>query len=205
MVMQWKINWLGLAAGIVTLAMLAISFYVPWWQLTIGQSLIKINASPVNTNFGLFGTQFTIPLIWALNLVTILTFTASGVVMLIYSLFPTKPYAKHLLGFSWKKPLYSVIGFVVALVIILVIAGHFGLYFPINGSSKLTLPANMMPEGATVSAQVSDTFQLPFYLAIVAVALCIGARFYHGQIIKPSSASEIETASAAPTAPSPQA
>ena len=66
-------------------------------------------------NFGLSGSQFTIPLIWALNLITILTFTACGIVMLIYSLVPTKPYAKQLLGFSWKKPLYTVVGFAVAL------------------------------------------------------------------------------------------
>ena len=74
-----KINWFGMAAGIITLIVLVISFYFPWWQLTIGQNLIKVNASPVNTNFGLFGgAQFTIPLIWALNLISILTFTACG-------------------------------------------------------------------------------------------------------------------------------
>ena len=106
-----KINWFGLAAGIITLIVLVISFYVPWWQLTIGENLIKVNASPVNTNFGLFGTQFTVPLIWALNLISILTFTASGLVMLIYSLNPTKSYSKHLLGFSYKKPLYVLIIF----------------------------------------------------------------------------------------------
>ena len=91
-----KINWFGMAAGIITLIVLVISFYIPWWQLTIGQNLIKVNASPVNTNFGLFGgAQFTIPLIWALNIISILTFTACGLVMLIYSVNPTKSYSKH--------------------------------------------------------------------------------------------------------------
>jgi len=183
--MVWKINWLGLAAGILTLVALAVSWYIPWWQLTIGQSLIKINASPVNTNFGIFGTQLTIPMIWALNLITILTFSASGLIMLIYSLIPAKPYAKHLLGFSWKKPLYSVVSFAVGLVIILLLAGHFGVYLPLNGSSTVTLPGSIMPQGATVSALVSAAFQLPFYLAIAAAALCVGARFYHSQVAKP--------------------
>jgi hypothetical protein len=185
-----RINWLGLAAGIITLIALVISLYMPWWQLTVGQNLIKINASPVNTNFGLFGTQFTIPLIWALNLVTILTFSASGIIMLIYSLVPTKPYAKHLLGFSYKKPLYSVVSFVVVLAIILLIVRHFGLYLPLNGSATVTLPGSWTM-GATVSALVSGTFQLPFYLAIVATALCITARLYHSHVASVPSESEV--------------
>ena len=163
--MARKINWIGFAAGIVTLVMLAISFYEPWWQLTIGQNLIKINASPVNTNFGIFGTQFAIPMIWALNLITILTFSASGIIMLIYSLFPTKPYAKQLLGFSYKKPLYSVVSFVAILIIILLIAGHFGMYLPLNGSATVTVPGSWTM-GATVSALVSGAFELPFFLAM---------------------------------------
>jgi hypothetical protein len=197
-----KINWLGLAAGIITLVALVISLYMPWWQLTVGQDLIKINASPVNTNFGLFGTQFTIPMIWALNLVTILTFSASGIIMLIYSVVPTKPYAKQLLGFSWKKPLYSVISFVALLVVILLIAGHFGMYIPINGSATVTLPSNWT-QGATVSALVSGTFELPFFLAASAAALCILARVFHGHFapnpIQPATAAT-PTVTAAPTA-----
>ena len=132
-----SINWFGLSAGIITLIVLVISFYVPWWQLTIGQNLIKINASPVNTNFGLFGgAQFTIPLIWALNLISILTFTACGLVMLIYSLNPTKSYSKHLLGFSYKKPLYVLIFFAVGLVAIVIIAGFLRNEYSSHGLSN---------------------------------------------------------------------
>ena len=176
-----SINWFALTAGIIVLIVLVISLYLPWWQLTIGTSLIKVNASPVNTNFNVLGTQFTIPLIWALNLVSILTFTASGLVMLIYSLIPTKPYAKDLLSFSYKKPLYAVVGFAVGLIIIVVGVGHFGLSVPLMGSATLTLPANWTM-GATVSALVSGNFLLPFWLAIAAAALCIVARLYHGHL-----------------------
>jgi hypothetical protein len=183
--MNLRINWLGLAAGITTLIMLAISLYLPWWQLTIGENLFKINASPVYTNFGLFGTQFTIPLIWALNLITILTFTACGVVMLIYSLFPTKPYAKQLLGFSYRKPLYTVVSFAVVLVIIILVAGHFGLNIPLAGSGTVTVPGTSSV-GVTVSALVSGNFQFSFWLAIVAAALCVAARLYHSHVAKPS-------------------
>jgi hypothetical protein len=199
--MGLRINWLGLAAGIITLIMLAISLYLPWWQLTIGENLIKINASPVYTNFGLLGAQFTIPLIWALNLITILTFTACGVVMLVYSLLPTKPYAKQLLGFSYRKPLYTVVGFTVVLAIIVLIAGHFGLSIPLMGSATFTLPGSLT-QGATVSALLSGNFQLPFWLAIVAAALCIAARLYHSRVAKAPTSPETATAPTGTTAAS---
>ncbi|MGA3111960.1 MAG: hypothetical protein ABSE15_08005 [Candidatus Bathyarchaeia archaeon] len=191
--MTRKINWVALAAGIVTLIVLVISLYIPWWELTVGENLVKINASPINTNFGAFGTSFTIPLILALNLITILTFSASGIIMLIYSVIPTKPYAKHLLSFSYKKPLYAVVGFVVTLAIILLLVGHFGMYLPINGSATVTLPGSWTM-GATVSAIVSGTFQLPFFLAVAAAALCIVARFFHGYFVKPLTPEATSTA-----------
>jgi hypothetical protein len=179
-----KINWFGLVAGIVTLVMLVLSLYMPWWQLTIGQNLVKINASPVYMNFGFFGSQFTIPLIWALNVITILTFTACGLLMLIYSLAPTKPYAKQLLQFSYRKPLYTLVAFVVILVAVVLGLRYFGVSFPLNGSTTLTLPSNWTL-GTTVSALVSGYFELPFWFAIAAAALCLGARIYHGHILQP--------------------
>lgn len=185
--MARKINWLALVAGVLTFVVVAVSFYTPWWQLTIGQDLIKINADPVNTNFGVFGAQFTIPLIWALNVASILTLVAAGAIMLIYSVVPTKPYALQLLGFSWKKPLYAVVAFAVGLAAIVFIVGHFGITIPLTGSATMTLPGSWTM-GATVSATVSAAFQLPFYLAIVVAALCIGARIYHRQIAKPTAA-----------------
>ncbi|MGA3291013.1 MAG: hypothetical protein ABSD42_12330 [Candidatus Bathyarchaeia archaeon] len=198
-----SINWFGLSAGITTLIVLVISFYVPWWQLTIGENLIKVNASPVITNFGLFGTQFTVPLIWALNLISILTFTACGLVMLIYSLNPTKSYSKHLLGFSYKKPLYVLIFFVAILVAIIVIAGFIGMNIPLMGSTTLSLPTQFISSGLNIRALVSGSFQLPFYLAIAAAALCIAARLYHKNLAKTlKTGPETATSPTETTAPS---
>lgn len=177
-----NINWFGFAAGIVTLVVLVISLFIPWWQLTVGDNLMKVNASPVNTNFGLFGAQFTLPLIWALNLVSVLTFTASGLVMLFYSLMPMKSCSKQLLGFSYKKPLFSLITFVSGLLIITSIAGLLDINIPIVGSTTLNLPSNLTM-GANINASVSGSFQLPFWLAMVAAALCIAARLYHGRVV----------------------
>jgi hypothetical protein len=177
-----NVNWFGFAAGIVTLIVLVISLFIPWWQLTVGDNLMKVNASSVNTNFGLFGAQFTLPLIFALNLVSILAFSASGIVMLFYSLMPTKSYSKQLLGFSYKKPLFSLITFVSGLLIITSIASLFDINVPIFGSTTLNLHSNLMM-GANINASVSGSFQLPFWLAMVAAALCITARLYHGSVV----------------------
>lgn len=184
--MERRINWFGLAAGIIILIVLAVSLFVPWWQLTIGDKLLQVNASPLNTNFGLLDTQFTVPLLWAWNLVSVLIFLAAGVIMLVYSIFPTKSYAKELLGFSYKKPLYILISFFIGLLVMAGIAGVIGFSVPVVGTSNIALPSQFMPTGLSISALVSAGFQLPFYLGIVAAALCIAARLYHGRIAQPS-------------------
>ena len=175
------VNWYGFAAGILTFTVLVISLFIPWWQLTIGDNLIKVNASPVNTNFGLFGTNFTLPILWALNLVSVLTFSASGLIMLFYSLNPTKGYAKQLLGFSYKKPLYSLVTFLSSLLIITSTASLLNVNVPLLGSSTMSLPASIAM-GVSINATVSGDFQLPFWLAIVTAVLCIVARLQHGQL-----------------------
>jgi hypothetical protein len=197
--MERRINWFGLAAGIIILIVLAVSLFVPWWQLTIGDKLLQVNASPLNTNFGLLDTQFTVPLLWAWNLVSVLIFLAAGVIMLVYSIFPTKSYAKELLGFSYKKPLYILISFFIGLLVMVAIAGVIGFSVPVVGTSNIALPSQFMPTGLSISALVSAGFQLPFYLGIAAAALCIAARLYHGRIAQPSMA-----AGTAPMPPPPE-
>ncbi len=183
-----RINWFGVAGGALTLIVIAVSLYNPWWQLIIGDNLMKVNASPMNTNFGLLGTQFTIPLIYALNIGSILTFLCSGIIMLVYSVIPTKPYAKDLLGFSWKKPLYSVIFSVAGLLVIILIAQTvLGMQIPLMGSAQVILPSSLTM-GANISVLVYSAFQWPFWLAVTAAALCICARIYHRKLAKAQQA-----------------
>lgn len=180
--MKRVVNWYGFGAGVLTIVVLAISLFIPWWQLTVGDNFMKVNASPVNTNFGLFGSNFTLPLLYALNLVSVLTFSTSGIIMLIYSLNPTKWYAKQLLGFSYKKPLFSVVTFLSSLIIITSIASLLNVTIPIVGSTTMTLPSSLAM-GISINATVSGSFQLPFYLAIATAALCIVARLRHNRVI----------------------
>ncbi|MCL2256662.1 MAG: hypothetical protein FWC14_00440 [Candidatus Bathyarchaeota archaeon] len=175
-----KINWFGVVGGILTLVVIIVSLYNPWWRLTIGADIVKINVSPMNTNFGLLGAHFTIPLISALNIGSILTFLCSGIIMLIYSMAPTKPYAKDLLDFAWKKPLYSVITSTLCLSLIVLVAhAIFDMAIPLVGTATVILPEQFTTEDVGVIVKATAAFQWPLYLAITAAILCIIARIYH--------------------------
>jgi hypothetical protein len=197
--MQTKINWVGLAGGVTTIALIIISLFSPWWQITVGEDLVKANVSPVNTNFNFLGNTFTIPLIWALNLSSLLSLVASGIAMLVYSIIPTKPYSKHLLGFAYKKPLFTLLLFVIVLFALTQITqAMFSLSVPLIGSTTATLPESMT-YGATIAVLISAEFQWPFWLAAVAAGLCIAARLYHKRVTT-AQVSATTTASSTATA-----
>jgi len=186
-----KINWFGLAGGATTIVVIAVSMFYPWWQLTVGDDLLKVNASPVNTNFGVLDTSFTIPFILALNIVSLLTLLASGIAMIVYSIIPRKSYSKHLLGFGYKKPLFTVLFFVIGLVVTTVILqAVLSLNVPLMGSTTSTLPIPFV-SGITLSVLLSAGFQWSFWLAVVAAALCIAARLYHRKVAPAPSATTV--------------
>jgi hypothetical protein len=176
---QRKINWLGLAGGAATIALIAVSLFVPWWTLKVGDEIIQANASPLNTNFNFVGEVFTVPLIWALNLGAMLSLAAGGITVLIYSVMPTKSYSKRLLDFGYRKPLYSLVFFVISLVALtLIVKGAFGFSVPLFGSATIQVPQSMT-QGMAISVLVSADFQWPFWLSIVAAGLCVTAKIYH--------------------------
>jgi hypothetical protein len=177
-----KFNWFGLAGGVTTIIMLVASLFYPWWQLTIGDNLLTVNASPVNTNFGFVGTAFSIPLIWALNVVALLTLLLSGIAMIIYSVLPRRSFAKPLLDFGYKKPLFTFLFFIIGLVVVTVILqAVLNFNFPLMGSTTNTLPIPFV-SGVTISVLLTAGFLWSFWLAAVAAGLCIAARFYHGKV-----------------------
>jgi hypothetical protein len=186
-IVQLKINWVGLAGGSATIVAVVVSFFIPWWHLSAGivsetltvDGLLQADVSPLNANFKFLGKDFGVPLISALNIVGLLFFVASGVVMLIYSVLPTKPYSKHLLGFAYKKPLFTLVFFVVFLVVVsLLVQAIVGVGVPVSGSATVPIPEALIG-GTTVSFLFSTGFLWPFWLAVVASVLCIGARIYH--------------------------
>jgi hypothetical protein len=177
-----KFNWFGLAGGVTTLLVIAASMICPWWQLTVGDDLMKINASPVNTNFGFLDTSFTIPFIWALNIIGLLTMLASGVAMLVYSAMPTKSFSKPLLDFGYKKPLFTFLFFVIGLVVVtMILQAVVNINVPLMGSATSTVPIPFA-SGVSISVLLTTGFLWPFWLAAVGAGLCIAARLYHKKV-----------------------
>ena len=186
-----KINWVALAGGATTILVIAVSLVYPWWQLTVGDDLMKINASPVNTNFGFLDASFTIPFIWALNIVGLLTLLLSGVAMIIYSVMPTKSFSKPLLDFGYKKPLFTFLFFVIGLLVVTVILqAVLNINLPLMGSATSTVPIPFA-SGITLSVLLSAGFQWSFWLAAVAAGLCIAARLYHKKVASAPSATTV--------------
>lgn len=148
----------------------------------MGDGLVTANVSPLYTDFNFVGYWFTVPLLWALNFGSVLSMTAGGVAMLIYSIYPGKSYSKNLLGFGYKKPLISVLIFVVILVVLTqMVQALFSLSVPLVGSATNVLPQSMT-YGTIVKVLITANFQWPFYLATVATGLCIAGKFYHKKI-----------------------
>ena len=180
--MRLIINWLGLAGAVTTIVLIVASLFYPWWQFRVGEDLIAANISPLNINFSMLGSTFTMPLLWALNLASILTLVVSSVTMIIYSVSPTKSYSEQLLEFSYRKPLYMLLVFVMCLLAAVVLAQavlHFNV--PVAGTVDSTLPLPL-GQGTTISVLISAEFQWPFALAIVSTILCAAARLYHRKI-----------------------
>lgn len=179
-----KINWFGLVGGIATISLIIISLFLPWWHFTVGDGILQGNISPLNTNFDfLSNNSLTVPLIWALNLASILSFATSGIIMLIYSILPSKPYSMKLLNFSYRKPIYSVLLFIGSIFsLILIIQSLLGLSVPLMGSANVQLPQSLT-SGAIISTKITTNFLWPFWFAVFAAILCIAARAYHNKII----------------------
>jgi len=123
-----------------------------------------------------------------------LTLLAGGIALLVYSVLPTKSYAKSLLSFGYKKPLYAVILFLVQLIVLyLSITLLTGVNLPLVGSASLQLP-EILSGGITVKVAVSAFFNWTFYLSIAVVVLCFAARVYHRKAAKPVAPVSVRSA-----------
>jgi len=184
--MQTKINFIALAAAISSLLLVAISVFVPWWVLSISSPVnAQVNFSPVNFNLSHSGAAIAIPLISALTVACLLTLLAGGIMLAIYSVKPTESYSRRLLGFGYKKPLYTLAAFVVILFATSILLHAFmGITLPINGSEQIA------PRGASASASVSGVLNWPFYFAIAVTGLCIVGRAVHGKVAQPPTISQ---------------
>jgi hypothetical protein len=192
------VNWFALVGGALTLVLAVTSLSVPWWQLTVGQTLAKIGFSPVNLSMDIMGYSVALPIITAINWMFMVLLVFAGTVLAVYSFMPLMPYSKRLLTFAYKKPLATLIGFLIILLLItnsgaivgLIIGGSktsgADLNVPWSGAKTLQLPSSIsqgVVSGVYVSAEVGWTF----WLAVTVAGLCIAARIYHRKLERSTS------------------
>ena len=193
-----NVNWFALVGGALTLVLAVSSMFVPWWQITIGQTLARIGISPVNLSTNIVGYNVAIPIIEAVGWMFMVMLVSAGIVLVFYSIFPTKPYSKRLLGFAYKKPLATLIAFTVLMLLITNVGTIIGamirsssmsgadLNIPWSGAKTLQLPSSMT-QGEINGVAVSAAVEWTFWLAITASALCLGARLYHRKLDRPTT------------------
>jgi hypothetical protein len=192
-----NLNWFALVAGVLTIVLTTASLFVPWWTITVGQTLAKIGFSPVNLSTNILGYDVALPIIVTVSWMFMALLVSAGIVLVVYSIIPAKPYSKYLLGFAYKKPLGTLIAFLVLLLLLtnlgtvfLVVIRSNGLSgadlnVPLVGSKTLQLPSSMSQSsirGISVSAELGWTF----WLAVVVAGLCVSARLYHKKLNRPA-------------------
>jgi hypothetical protein len=192
------VNWFALVGGALTLVLAVDSLFVPWWQVTVGQTLARIGFSPVNLSTNIMGYSVALPIIVAISWMFMVLLVSAGTVLVVYSIMPAKPYSKRLLGFAYKKPLGTLIAFLVLLLLVtnsgtifqMILGGAnlsgADLNVPWTGAKTLQLPSSMAQStirGITVSAEFGWTF----WLAVVVAGLCVAARIYHKKLNRPAA------------------
>jgi hypothetical protein len=188
-----RVNWFALVGGALTLVLTVASLFVPWWEVTVGQTFGRVGFSPVNLSTNILGYSVALPILVAIGWMFMVLLVSAGIVLVVYSILPTKPYSKRLLGFAYKKPLGALIAFVVLMLLITnagtilgMIAGSSGfagadLNLPWVGAKTLQLPSSMA-QGAVRGIAISAELGWTFWLAVTVAALCVAARLYHKKL-----------------------
>jgi hypothetical protein len=196
------VNWFALVGGALTLVLAVASLFVPWWQVTVGQTLAKIGFSPVSLSTNIVGYSVALPIILAVSWMFMVLLVSAGVVLVVYSIMPSKSYSKRLLGFAYKKPLGTLIAFLVLLVLMTNSGTIFGMMLgssslsgadlnvPWTGAKTLQLPSSMA-QGVVRGIIVSAEFGWTFWLAVVVSGLCVAARLYHKKLDRPTATEKV--------------
>ena len=193
-----SVNWFALFGGVLTLVLTVASMFVPWWQITVGRTLAKVSFSPVSLSTNVIGYNIAIPIIMTISWMFTVLLVSAGVVLIIYSIMPMKPYSKRLLGFAYKKPLGTLIAFIVLMLLLTNAGTMFGtmprssslsgadLNVPWVGAKTLHLPSSMA-QGTILGIAISAEIEWTFWLAVIVAGLCVAARLYHKKLVRPTA------------------
>jgi len=192
-----SVNCFALVGGTLTLVLAVASLFVPWWEVTVGQTLARIGFSPVNLSTNIVGYSLALPIIVAISWMFMVLLVSSGIVLVVYSIMPSKPYSKRLLGFAYKKPLGTLIAFLVLLLLMTNSGTIFGMMLGSNSLSgedlnvpwvgaKTLQPPSSLAQGAIRGITVSAEFGWTFWFAVAVAGLCLAARIYHKKLDRPA-------------------
>lgn len=188
------INWLGVVAGIL---MIALPFFGPWWVGTVGTGALVFKLSPFYLSMSFMGQVITSSLLSLFLLAAEVAIVLGGVFMIIGSVLPERWWSKQLVKFGAMKPLWAIVGLVISLVVISFFINNIlpGLLPGILGQSgaagevlvQFSLPyitgtgasAIQVGSGITVNAPVTFALTPIFWVAVVAAVLGVAARIYH--------------------------
>ena len=185
-----RINWLGLIAGALTLA---LPFWGPWWKFTLGTEAVTVFMSPFGVEMRFFGVEtISSPLFWWLCLGIKLCFVYLGALLLVGSVLAvSERYAAigaQFVRFCALKLLWFLAAFVAVLLVAIVLVnqlpGTFGLPLQLQlpyliGRSTASAGLN----GMRITIPVTMAFLQPFVIAVLAAAAGISARVYHDKVL----------------------
>lgn len=176
-----RVNWLGFPAG--ALIVYLVIFDRPWWLLEAG-GVAKVAISPFNVVITFLGQGVLVPAVYYVTWAAKLTAVAAAAALFISSAAGDRGWSRRVMGFAWTKMPAIVIG----LVAILVLASY-ATYFvglpqqvsysvPLAGVGRLSASFNSF----SITATLTSNFTEHFMAAVVAAALSIAARLYHGRL-----------------------
>ncbi|KXB03135.1 hypothetical protein AKJ48_04190 [candidate division MSBL1 archaeon SCGC-AAA261O19] len=189
------INWFGIGAGIL---MLALPFLGAWWQAEVGTGAMELAFSPFYYHVSFLEQTLTSPLVGYFILAAKLMIIIGGALMITGSMATDRWWGKKLMRFGAMK----VFWFLIILIALLLLGAFFvNNFLPgilsgmveggggvttqfqvpyIAGSTTSTIQAS----GATISAPISTSLTSAFWIAVITAGLGIAARIYHGRLVK---------------------
>ena len=193
-----RINWLGVIAGALTLA---LPFMGTWWRLTLGMDAASALVSPFGVEMSLFGEEaISSPLFWWFCLGLKLGVVYLGVLLLVGSVLSISDrrvaIAEQLVRFSARKLLWLVVAFVAALVIVITLVNQSSEIFGsligdipfqlqsalpyLSGEGSITGGSEDM--GMYLSIPISMELTRAFAMAVLAAALGIASMIYQKRL-----------------------
>ncbi len=176
--------------------MLILPFMGAWWNVAVGEGILKIAFSPFYYEVGVIGETLTSSLVDYLIIAAKLTVLAGGVLLIIGSFKAREWWGEKLVKWGALKVVWMLIFLIIITVLGAFLTNRFvpsllGDFVEGSFSMELSLPYLvgtgyvdfLIEEALRVSAPVSLSFTSTFWLAVLTAGLGIGSRIYQSKRI----------------------